>query len=72
MKQVKEMPQEGQFVAIWEHEGGLWSCVYQWQHGELFAYNVHPEDYDEWTLAGNGSHNTEGLLLLSATYFVKQ
>lgn len=39
MMQVDEMPSSGQFVAVWEHDGELWSDVLKWRDGELFSYS---------------------------------
>lgn len=30
MKQVTTMPQEGQFVAVWDYNGKAWSKVLRW------------------------------------------
>lgn len=35
MKQVKDMPQEGQFVGVWEYKGNIWSNTYKWIDGIL-------------------------------------
>ena len=44
---VKEMPTDGHFVAVWEHNSRIWSKTYYWCNGELFEwseeYSVHPD-----------------------------
>lgn len=47
MKQVDEMPKEGQFVAVWEFGGSLWSdTVMIGEHPEsILVYNT---DADQW------------------------
>ncbi|AFP33668.1 hypothetical protein POP72_005 [Pectobacterium phage POP72] len=43
------MPEEGQFVALWKFGGHLWSRVMRWQNGELYQYT--PCDIsDDWEL----------------------
>ena len=46
MKQVDEMPTEGQFVAIWKENGKLMSETRAWFRGTLLALS--PID-DSWT-----------------------
>lgn len=37
---VNEMPKSGQFVAVWEHNGNIWSGTYYWDDdGELFEWH---------------------------------
>lgn len=42
---VKEMPTTGQFVAVWEFNGEIWSDRYQWDKGGLMEYDP---DSREW------------------------
>lgn len=42
---VKEMPTSGQFVAVWEFNGEVWSDRYQWDKGGLMEYDP---DSREW------------------------
>ena len=46
MKKVKEMPTSGQFVAVWEYDGNLWSNTMEWKEdGCLYHYE---ETGDKW------------------------
>ena len=48
MKQVDEMPKEGQFVAVWEYNGMVWSDVIRHTcNGLLECCNA---DGDEWDI----------------------
>lgn len=48
MKEVKEIPKTGQFVAIWENENGIWSQAYKWsQKGVLLKYCDYRDEFDE-------------------------
>ncbi len=38
MKQVPEMPVNGQFVAIWEFRGQIWSDTFKYIDGNLYCY----------------------------------
>ena len=40
MKQVDEMPTEGQFVAVWKERGVYASMAFELKNGELFGYGV--------------------------------
>lgn len=64
MKQLKEMPEEGQFVAMWIIGGQLWSGTFRYDGGQLFEYNVDDcwEECDEYF---------KGDSFLGCTYFVK-
>ena len=68
MKFVPEMPTQGQFIAAWEYAGVPWSCVYKWEDGELLAYNVNPENYDEFETEVGGS--VVQLNSLKASYII--
>lgn len=39
MKQVDEMPKQGQFVAVWEYNGKMWSETYKWENEILYIYS---------------------------------
>lgn len=70
MKQVKKIPQEGQFVAIWEYKGKLWSSTYKWQDGVLLAYSA---GCDEFMYPLDvGAPSKQRLIELSATYFIAE
>ena len=38
MKQVKEMPTSGQFVAVWENKNGVFSDTYLWFNDDLLIH----------------------------------
>ena len=38
MNEVSEMPQEGQFVAIWIYRGEIWSDTFKWKSGKLYYF----------------------------------
>lgn len=40
---VKEMPTTGQFVAVWEYGGNIWSNTFCWDEWKLLCYVS-----DEW------------------------
>ena len=44
MRQSKEMPTEGQFVAMWSNDSEIWSGVFKWINGKLYRYNIFEED----------------------------
>ena len=35
---VKEMPTSGQFVAVWEYGGNVWSDTFCWEDYNLLCY----------------------------------
>jgi hypothetical protein len=45
MKSTDNMPETGQFVAVWEHNGNVWSGTYKWKDSELLRYSVYQ---DRW------------------------
>ena len=40
MKQVDEMPTEGQFVAVWENAHGVWSGTFKCECGVFYRYDI--------------------------------
>lgn len=49
---VNEMPKSGQFVAVWEYNGNIWSGTYYWDDGgDLFEWG------DEGPLEIRGYHD---------------
>ena len=38
MKIVNEVPTDGQFLAIWKHDGVVWSQTYRWIEGKCHLY----------------------------------
>jgi len=46
MKLVKDMPKDGQFVAVWEYQKNVWSGIYRWTDGELYEYSNSDDEFD--------------------------
>jgi len=65
MKQVKEMPHDGQFVAILEYNGKLWSSVHKWEDGVLLRYSEPRSAFIE------ANFYEKELPSLGATYFTR-
>lgn len=70
MKQVKEIPQDGQFVAIWKYDGKLWSSTHKREDGVLLAYSGEVDTYVYPHEAFAPSE--QQLVKLSATYFIAE
>ena len=49
MKQVDEMPTEGQFVAVWSDGDNICSVALRYIDNNLFEYNV---EYEIYVLCG--------------------
>lgn len=45
MKQLKEMPEEGQFTAHWTYDNTIWSGTFKWEDDVLHEYSDYSEDY---------------------------
>lgn len=45
MKLVTAQPTTGQFVAVWEYDGEMWSDTYRWDNGDLFMFDA---EEDVW------------------------
>ncbi len=43
--QLKEMPTDGQFVAVWSNEGVVFSQTFLHDDGELLAYDFTTDDW---------------------------
>lgn len=55
MKLVTTQPTSGQFVAVWEYNGVLWSDTYMWEDGKLYQYAPDCEgSEDEWLEVSDG------------------
>lgn len=49
MKVVTEMPKSGQFVAVWEFQGNIWSDTYRYdEHGWLELFVCGDQDKEEY------------------------
>lgn len=49
MKVLTEMPKSGQFVAVWEFQGNVWSDTYRYdEHGGLELFVSGDEDKEEY------------------------
>lgn len=60
MKQHKEMPTEGQFVAVWSNSLGLWSGVYKWIGGDLNEYELYTEN--KFHTSGRPDQYNDGII----------
>lgn len=40
MNSQTTMPTEGQFVAVWEYNGEVWSDAFKWFDNDLFMYHA--------------------------------
>lgn len=38
MKTTKTMPKDGQFVAVWKHDGKMWADTLRWHKGVLLEW----------------------------------
>ena len=45
LKEVSEIPEEGQFVVVWQHNDKIWSCTYKKIGHKLYLYSKH---IDNW------------------------
>lgn len=45
MNIVDEMPEEGQFVAVWEYNGEIWSDTFSIIDGELMKFSDDRDDF---------------------------
>lgn len=48
MKILYDMPTEGQFVAVWEHNGKTWSDTHKIEDGDLFRISDKSEVEFKW------------------------
>ena len=48
MREVSEMPDEGQFVAVWEFDGGIWCDTYLVIDADPALVSVWDNDADDW------------------------
>lgn len=46
LKQLVEMPKDGQFVAVWIFKGEPWSTTYSWIDGELHEWRWSKKNLD--------------------------
>lgn len=37
MKVEQEIPQDGQFIVVWQNDGDIWAERFVWQNGNLYA-----------------------------------
>lgn len=47
MKMTTTRPTSGEFIAIWEYGGSIWSDTFRWEGEELEIYDC---SQDEWDL----------------------
>lgn len=46
MKEVNEIPKEGQFIAIWSFRGNVWSGVFRIEDEKIFEYNDNENEFE--------------------------
>ena len=46
MREVSKQPKEGQYVAIWVHEGTIFCDTYRWREGDLETYNSYTDIWE--------------------------
>lgn len=47
MKEVNEMPKEGQFVAVHTYNGNVWSGTYLWDdEGLITEYSLYKDEFE--------------------------
>ena len=46
MRELSEMPEEGQFVAVWEYNGKIWSDTYYWEDDKLLCFSNESEEFE--------------------------
>ena len=57
MKQRKNMPKEGQFVAVYEYNGQVWCGTYLWDDDFLITeYCLYNDDFEP--VGGSGDENS--------------
>lgn len=56
---VKEMPTSGQFVAVWEYGGAVWSDTFCWEDNKLLCY---VSDGWECTIDAGFPHGLTGVI----------
>lgn len=44
---LREMPEEGQFVAVWSYQDVVWSDTFRWIDGELTQYKEEDDDFHD-------------------------
>lgn len=45
MKTIKDQPESGQFVRIWEFDSKVWAVSVEWQDGKLMQYNSESDEF---------------------------
>ena len=45
MKEVNEMPENGQFVGVWEFNDHIWCDTYLIEYGVLYVRNSETDDF---------------------------
>ena len=73
MKQVDEMPKDGQFVAVWSgFDGRIWSDTLKWKNGSIYSYDIFNDCLDQSENNDNFTElETEDFYKsVSAAYFI--
>ena len=53
MKFTKTMPKTGQFIAVWEYNGVLWSETIKYKNlGSLYYYNTYEDKWRKYVYPG--------------------
>ncbi len=47
MKASKVMPTDGQFAAVWEYKGNLWSDTFKWVDGRLMRFMNSDDEFSD-------------------------
>ena len=68
MKQVDEMPTSGQFVAVWQYNGKIWSGVYINRGEWIDVYLIEDDDFER----NNAETVKNHLEKQSAKYFIAE
>jgi len=53
MIKVDKRPTEGQFIAVWEHEGEIWSSTFDYDNENCLLHYV-ASIPDKWVHVGDG------------------
>lgn len=64
MKKLTKMPTDGQFVAVWEYDGKIWSDVFKFKNGRLYQQD---NITDRFTVLHN---NNDGVISTGVFYIM--
>lgn len=66
MKEVNEMPTEGQFVAVYTYNGNVWSGTYAWDADIITEYFLYSDDFEP--ICGTGEYRYLPWICNEGTY----